>query len=293
MSGQTTPAASSSAAWTPSERELERRGVRRRQRTRRILLASGLTALVLVVLVLGVRSTPGWPRVRETFFDSFHARESFDAILHGFWINVKLFLICQPIILVAGLAIALARKARSPWLVPVRALAVLYTDVVRGVPTILLIVLFAFGFPALGLQGLPIDPLFWCGVALVVSYSAYVAEVFRSGIDSIHPSQVQSAAALGLSRGQAMRFVVVPQAVRRVVPPLLNDFVSLQKDTALVSTAGALDALFAARNYANFNFNYTPIVVVAAFFVVITIPLARWCDWLQRRWMERERAGAL
>ena len=170
---------------------------------------------------------------------------------------------------------------------------VVYTDVVRGIPTVLLIVLFAFGMPALQLQGMPSDRLFWCGVALVVSYSAYVAEVFRAGIDSIHPSQLNSAYALGLSRGQTMRFVVVPQAFKRVVPPLLNDFVSLQKDTALVSAAGVLDAVFAARNYGNFNFNYTPLVVVAAFFVVMTVPLARFCDWLQRRWLERERAGAL
>ena len=281
------------SAWTPSDRELQRRAVRSSQATWAVVIATVMTVAVFGLLLVGIVFSPGWPRVKETFFDGFHARESFGAIAHGFWINVKLFLICQPIILVAGLAIALARKARAPWLVPVRLLAALYTDVVRGVPTILLIVLFAFGMPALNLQGLPKGPLFWCAVALIVSYSAYVAEVFRAGIDSIHPSQVQSAAALGLGRGQTMRFVVVPQAVRRVVPPLLNDFVSLQKDTALVSAAGALDALFAARNYGNFNFNYTPLVVVAGFFVVITIPLARWCDWLQRRWMERERAGAL
>ncbi len=281
------------SSWSPSERELERRAVRRRRSTRSVLVATGVTVVVFGLLLVVVRSSPGWPRVHETFFDSFHAKESFAAIRKGFWINVKLFLICQPIILVLGLSIALARKARAPWLVPVRILAVVYTDVIRGVPTILLILLFAFGMPALRLQGLPNGPLFWCGVALIVSYSAYVAEVFRAGIDSIHPSQVQSASALGLGRGQAMRFVVVPQAAKRVVPPLLNDFVSLQKDTALVSAAGAFDALFAARDYGNFNFNYTPFLVVAAFFVVITIPLARVCDWMQRRWLERERAGAL
>ena len=279
--------------WSPSPRELERRAVRRRQATRSTLVASALTVAVFGLLVVGVVSSPGWPRVHETFFSGFHARESFDAILHGFWINVKLFVICEPLILVIALGIALARNARAAWLTPVRLLAALYTDVVRGIPTILLIVLFAFGMPALQLQGLPNSPLFWCGVALVVYYSAYVAEVFRSGIDSIHPSQVQSAVALGLSRPQAMRHVVVPQAVRRVIPPLLNDFVSLQKDTALVAAAGVFDSLFAARDYGNFNFNYTPLVVVAAFFVVMTVPLARWCDWLQRRWMERERAGAL
>lgn len=282
-----------SDSWSPSARELERRGVRRRLRLQQLLTASAVTLVVFAGLGYGITLTPGWPRFRETFFDGFHARESFDAVRDGFWVNVKLFVVCQPVIMVVALAIALSRSARAPWLLPVRILATLYTDVVRGIPTVLLIVLFAFGFPALRLQGLPNDRLFWCGVALVVSYSAYVAEVFRAGIDSIHPSQVSSAYALGLSRGQAMRFVVVPQAVKRVVPPLLNDFVSLQKDTALVSAAGVLDALFAARNYGNFNFNYTPLVVAAGFFIVMTVPLARYCDWLQRRWMERERAGAL
>jgi len=201
--------------------------------------------------------------------------------------------LCEPCILAIGLAIALARNARSPWLTPLRIVAVVYTDVIRGVPTILLVVLLAFGMPALKLQGVPNSALLWAGVALVVSYSAYVAEVFRAGIDTIHPSQVNSAAALGLSRAQTLRHVVVPQAVRRVVPPLLNDFVSLQKDTALVSSVGVFDAVFSARDYGNFNFNYTPLVVVAGFFVVCTVPLARLCDWLQRRWLERERAGAL
>ena len=231
--------------------------------------------------------------MHDTFFNGFHARESFDAILHGFWINVKLFLICEPVILVLAMAVALARTARSPWLLPVRLVAVGYTDVFRGIPTILLVVLLAFGMPALQLQGIPNSALFWAGVALILSYGAYVAEVFRAGIDSIHPSQISSASALGLSRAQTMRFVVVPQAVRRVIPPLLNDFVSLQKDTALVAAAGVFDAVFAARDYGNFNFNYTPLVVVAGFFVVMTVPLARLCDWLQRRWMERERAGVM
>jgi polar amino acid transport system permease protein len=258
-----------------------------------VLVTGVLTVVVFTALGLAITGSPGWPRVRELFFNGFHARESLDGIVEGFWVNVKLFMICEPLILVLGLGVALARSARSPWLVPLRAVAVIYTDLFRGIPSILLVILFAFGMPALRLQGIPNSPLFWAGVALVLSYGAYVAEVFRAGIDSIHPSQVSSAAALGLSRQQAMRYVVVPQALRRVVPPLLNDFVSLQKDTALVAAAGVFDAVFYARDYGNFNFNYTPLVVVAGFFVVMTVPLARFCDWLQRRWMERERAGAL
>jgi polar amino acid transport system permease protein len=280
-------------AWAPSERELERRRLRRRQRTRSVLIATAVTVVVFVVLGLGVTSSPGWPRVRTLFFDWGYAKDSFPSIRDGFWLNVKLFTICEVLILALGLAIALARTARSPWLAPVRVLAVVYTDVVRGIPTILLILMLGFGMPALRLQGVPNSGYFWAGVALVISYGAYVAEVFRAGIDSIHPSQVMSAQALGLSRPQTLRHVVVPQAVRRVIPPLLNDFVSLQKDTALVSVVAVFDGVFAARDFSAYKFNYTPYVVVAVFFVVITVPLARFTDWLQRRYMERERAGAL
>ncbi|WP_134768194.1 amino acid ABC transporter permease [Nocardioides sp. 1609] len=279
-------------AWIPSERELDRRDVRRRQRLFSVLVATVTTLTVFGLVGAVVLSSPGWPTVQKTFFDWHHAKESFPSVRDGFWINVKLFLICEPIILVLALAVALARSARSAWLVPVRLVAAFYTDVFRGIPTILLVVLLAFGMPALGLQGVPNSALFWAGVALVLSYGAYVAEVFRSGIDSIHPSQVASAEALALSRSQTLRFVVVPQAVRRVLPPLLNDFVSLQKDTALVAAAGIFDAVFAARDYGNYNFNYTPLVVVACFFIVMTVPLARFTDWLQRRYAERERAGA-
>lgn len=279
--------------WQPSGRELERRRLRRRLRLRSTATATLAVLVVFTVLGLVVTGSPGWPRVRELFFDWEQAKASFPSILEGFWLNVKLFLVAEVAILALGLAVALARTARSPWLAPVRVTAVLYTDLFRGVPTILLILLLGFGMPALQLQGIPNSPFFWAGVALVLSYGAYVAEVFRAGIESIHPSQVASADALGLSRTQAMRHVVVPQAVRRVVPPLLNDFVSLQKDTALVSVVAVFDAVFAARDYAAYNFNYTPFVVVAAFFVAMTVPLARFTDWVQRRWMERERAGVL
>jgi polar amino acid transport system permease protein len=280
-------------SWAPSDREVERRRVRRRQRVRSTLIASAMMVVVFGLLAVGLTASPGWPTVTQTFFSWEDARASFPDILDGFWLNVKMFLIAEPLILLLALAVALARQARSPWLVPVRFVAVVYTDVFRGIPTILLVVLFAFGMPALGLQGVPLDPFFWALVALVLSYGAYVAEVFRAGIESIHPSQVASAQALGLSRAQAMRHVVVPQAVRRVVPPLLNDFVSLQKDTALVSSVAIFDAMFAARDYANYNFNYTPLVVVACFFVAMTVPLARFTDWLQDRYAGRERAGAV
>ncbi|MEI5673552.1 MULTISPECIES: amino acid ABC transporter permease [unclassified Nocardioides] len=281
------------STWQPSARELERRQVRRSLRRRSVLIATAVTVAVFAAVAVGLTSSPGWATVRSTFFDAGVARETFPAILDGLWINIKLFLICEVFILVLGLAVALARTARSPWLTPARVLAVLYVDLFRGVPTVLLVLLLGFGVPALELQGLTNDRYVWAGVALVLSYGAYVAEVFRSGIESIHPSQLNSASALGLSRAQSMRFVVVPQAVRRVAPPLLNDFISLQKDTALVSIVGVFDAVFAARDSTGYLFNYTPYVVVAAMFIAMTIPLARVTDWLGRRALARERAGAL
>ncbi len=262
-------------------------------RRRSTLLATAAVVVVFGLLAAGVVSSPGWDRFTETFFAWEHAKASFPAILDGFWLNVRLFLICEVLILVVGLAVALARGSRSPLLAPVRLLAVVYVDLFRGVPTLLLVLMLGFGMPALQLQGMPNSGFFWAGVALVLSYGAYVAEVFRAGIDSIHPSQVNSASALALSRGQTLRFVVVPQAVRRVGPPLLNDFVSLQKDTSLVSAVAVFDAVFAARDYTAYNFNYTPYVVVSLFFVALTIPMARATDWLGRRALERERAGAL
>lgn len=256
------------------------------------MIATAAVAVVLGALYLGVTTSPGWPRVRDLFFNGEHARAVMPDVWHAFWhYNVRMFLIAEPLILILGLLVALARQSRSPWLTPIRVVAVVYTDLFRGIPTILLVLMLGFGMPGLGLQGVPTGLFFWAMMALVISYGAYVAEVFRSGIESIHPSQLSSAEALGLSRAQTMRHVVVPQAVRRVLPPLLNDFVSLQKDTALVSTVAVFDAVFVARDYGNYNFNWTPYVVVACYFIVLTIPLARFTDWLGRRMAARERAG--
>ena len=254
-------------------------------------IAAVATIVLLGLLVLGAVSSPGWETVQKTFFSWRHAKAAFPAIAEGFWLNVKLFLVAEPIILVVGALIAVARSTTSPALFPLRALAVFYTDLFRGLPTLLVVFLICFGVPALRLQGVTTD-FFWLAlVALVLSYGAYVAEVFRAGIESIHPSQLASARSLGLSQAKTLRFVVLPQAVRRVVPPLLNDFVSLQKDTALVASVGLFDALFSARDYANFNFNYTPYLVAAVFFVALTIPMARFTDWLGRRVARRERGA--
>ena len=279
--------------WSPSQHELDRRAVRRRLRTRSILIATVTTVVVFALIGLGVTSSPGWATVKATFFHWPDARAALPDIWDAIWLNIKMFLIAEVFILVFGMLIAVARVSRSPWLMPVRITAIVYTDVVRGIPTILLVFLLGFGVPSLQLQGLSNSPFVWATVALIVSYSAYVAEVFRSGIESVHPSQWASAHSLGLTRGQTLRHVVVPQAVRRVIPPLLNDFVSLQKDTALASGVGVFEAVFVARDYANYNFNYTPYVVVACFFIAMTVPLARLCDWLTARMRRRELAGVL
>lgn len=268
------------------------RQARVRQRARRNALV-GMASLVGFVLVasLLVSRSPGWPAVQETFFNGAEFEATFPGLLEAFWLNVRIFLIAEPLILLLGLVVALARTLQAPIFLPVRVLATIYVDVFRGVPTILVIFLLGFGMPALRLQGLPKEAVFWGTMALVLSYGAYVAEVFRAGIDSVHPSQRMAARSLGLSTFQANRHVVLPQAVRNVVPPLMNDFISLQKDTALVAVLGPIEVLRQAQIDASFNFNYTPYVGAALIFIALTIPMTRFADWLQARTSRRRRAG--
>ena len=277
--------------WVKSERQLERE--RRRGRAGRRAAAVAVASTIVFLGVVGgvLVSSPGWPRVRETFFSWHQFQLAFPDVLAGFWLNVKIFLIAEPVILVLGLLVALARGLRAPAAFPLRAVAVGYTDVFRGVPTILLVYLVGFGLPALNLRGMPADPVVLGGFALVLSYGAYVAEVFRAGIDSVHPSQRAAARSLGLSQAQSLRFVVLPQAVRRVVPPLLNDFASLQKDTALVAVLGPLEALRQAQIHSATTFNYTPFLAAALLFIALTVPLARFTDHLAVRAARRRAPG--
>ena len=204
---------------------------------------------------------------------------------------MKIFLIAEVFILVFALAIAVLRGLPGPVFFPIRALAVVYVDLFRGVPTILVIYILGFGIPALALPGVPIDPLFWGVVSLVLVYSAYVSEVYRAGIESVHPSQAAAARSLGLTHGQALRFVVIPQAVRRVIPPLLNDFIGLQKDTALVGLLGVVEAFRQSQIEVAASFNYTPYIATAIIFIALTIPMARFTDWLVSRDKRRQQAG--
>lgn len=255
----------------------------------------GALSLVITVAVVSfiVVRTPGWSAVQETFFNPEAFSDSFPELLKAFWLNIRIFLIAEPLILILGLSVALLRRLRSPLLLPLRVVATVYVDIFRGVPTLLVILLLGFGVPALQLQGAPDDVLVWGVVALVLSYGAYVAEVFRAGIDSVHPSQRMAARSLGLSSWQTNRFVVLPQAVRNVTPPLLNDFISLQKDTALVSVLGPIEVLRQAQIDASFTFNYTPYVAAACLFIALTIPMTRFTDWLQDRQRRRRSSGVM
>jgi len=213
-------------------------------------------------------------------------------VLAGFWLNVTIFLVAEVCVLVLGLAVALVRSVRTPALFPIRVLAVAYVDVFRGVPLLLVVFLVGFGVPALQLPVISHQPLAVYGVtALVLSYSAYVSEVYRAGLNSVHRSQVAAARSLGLSQWTAMRYVILPQAVRNIIPPLLNDFISLQKDTALVGVLGAIEANNAAQIYGSTVFNYSSFTVAAILFLLLTIPLARFTDHLIDRDRRRRLAG--
>ncbi|MBM9465199.1 amino acid ABC transporter permease [Aeromicrobium sp. YIM 150415] len=271
-----------------SARQLERNAYRTRQSRRRATIAAVSTIVVLGLLALVVVNAPGWERVRVTYFDWGHAKESFPKILDAFWLNIRLFLTIELLVLAVALLVAVIRIIPSPALMPLKIIAALYTDIFRGIPTLLIVLLVGFGVPALNLNGMPTS-LFWLGViALTLSYGAYVAEVLRAGLLSIHPTQWASGRALGMSYRQTLRHIVLPQAVRRVSPPLINDFVSLQKDTALLSTIGLVEALRAAQVYSASTFNFTSLCVAAVFFIVVTIPLARFTDWLTIRSLRRE-----
>lgn len=266
--------------------------VRRAARRNALVGMASLLGFTAVVIFLVTRTT-GWPIVQETFFNGQQFVESFPGLIDAFMLNVTIFLIAEPLILVFSLGIALVRTLRSPIFLPLRVIATIYVDVFRGVPTILVIFLLGFGVPALQLQGVPSDPVFWGTAALVLSYSAYVAEVFRAGIGSVHPSQRMAARSLGLTVGQTNRHVVLPQAIRNVVPPLLNDFISLQKDTALVAVLGPIEVLRQAQIDASSTFNYTPYVAAALIFIALTIPMTRFADWVQARMARRQRAGGV
>ena len=263
----------------------------RTEGARGVAIAVVSTVVFFGLIVVAVLNSSGWPLIKEAFFDGEIFAEAFPKILEKFWRNVFIFVVAEIFVLIVAMIVAVVRSLRGPVFFPLRALAAAYTDLFRAIPTILVIFLLGFGAPALQIKGVPNSDVFWAIVALVLVYSAYVAEVYRAGIESVHPSQVASARALGLSRRKTLRFVVLPQAVRRVIPPLLNDFIGLQKDSALVVVLGYQEGLRTAQIIQSENFDFTPYVALALVYIVITIPQSRFVDWLVERDRKRRQAA--
>jgi polar amino acid transport system permease protein len=258
---------------------------------RNVWIAVGSTVLFFGILALIVVRSPGWPEIKQQFFNGQEFKESFPLILRKFVRNIFIFCVAEVLVLSLALLLAVLRSLPGPVFTPLRILSAAYTDLFRGVPTILVILLLGYGAPALNLQGVPESDYFWAIIALTLVYSAYVAEVYRAGIQSVHPSQVASARSLGLTRWQSMRYVVLPQAIRRVIPPLLNDFIGLQKDSALVYVLGLVESLSQATIIQQGDFNFTPLVALSVIYIAITIPQARFVDRLIARDQRRRQAG--
>ncbi len=260
---------------------------------------STLTAIVSTLAFAGVAwlllvRTPGWSRVQASFFDWDTAVAAFPRVLDGLWLNLRVLFFASISVLVVALLLALATTLRNPVLTPIRLLAKGYIDLFRGTPLIITLYLVGFGIPGLRIEGLGrIAPEILGTIALTLTYSAYVAEVFRAGIESIHPSQRLAARSLGLSYSQSVRLVVLPQAVRKVVPPLMNDFVALQKDVGLISVLGAVDAVRGAQIEVAHFANFTPYILAGLFFVLMAIPTVRLTDWLSARMAKREQMGTV
>ncbi|MEM6310664.1 MAG: amino acid ABC transporter permease [Pseudomonadota bacterium] len=260
-----------------------------KQRRRSILIASASTAFVVLAIVILVPMAPGWEKVQKSFFNGEVLAKSFPKLLDAFLINVMIFAWSAPAIAVLGLLIALARDARSPALFPLRIFGAAFTDIFRGVPVILTVYLIGFGIPGLGLPRPWNSPYIWGSLALILTYSAYVAEIFRSGIDSVHKSQRSAALSLGLSERQVMRDVVLPQAVRNVVPSQMNMLIALQKDVSLLSFIGPVEIFRQAGVFKSLLANFTPYVGAALIFLAVTIPATRYADYLMAKQM-RDRS---
>ena len=276
-----------------ADRRAEREAARQARARRGQAIAAISTLVVLGGITAVIVSSPGWDAVRDTFFDRQEFRDSFPDIFRAFWLDIRVFCVVEVVVLILGLVVALVRTVRVPALFPLRLLAVVYADVFRGIPTILLVYLVGFGTPALvntegsNLSWLPTEPVVLGGIALTLSYGAYVSEVYRAGLNSVHRGQRDAALAIGLTESQALRFVILPQAVRRVGPPLLNDFIALQKDVALIAIIGVTGEAFrVAQIQAAGDFNYTPLIGAALLYLAVTIPLARLLD----RWGGFEKA---
>ncbi len=284
----------SRTAWQPSSIELGRRAVRRSQGIRSILIGVLSTLAFAVIVYLTVVNTPGWANVQKAFFDPTTFVESIPRVWDGFMLNLRVLVYSVVTVSIVGLLLATLRTLRGAVFFPLRALATVYTDIFRGTPLIIVLYLVGFGIPGLqGRDGVIIPPEILGTIAITLTYSAYVSEVLRAGIESVHPSQRLAARSLGLSHAQSMRVVIIPQALRRVTPALMNDFVSLQKDVGLISILGAVDAVRGAQLQVAQTYNFTPYVLAGVLFVLLAIPTIRFTDWYTARLRAREQAGSI
>jgi len=260
-----------------------------KQRRRSVVIAASSTLVVVVALITLVPLTPGWEKVQRSFFNGAVLADTFPKLIDAFLINIMIFAWSAPAIAILGLLIALARDAKSPALFPLRVFGAAFTDVFRGVPVILTVYLIGFGIPGLGLPRPWNSPYIWGSLALILTYSAYVAEIFRSGIDSVHHSQRAAALSLGLSERQTMRDVILPQAIRNVVPSQMNMLIALQKDVSLLSFIGPVEIFRQAGVFKSLLANFTPYVGAAIIFLIVTIPATRYADYLMARQMRERR----
>ena len=273
-----------------SEVELSRRAYRKKQQLQSVVTSLISTIVFVAIIVIGLKMSPGWPRVKETFFSAEYFVSSFPEILKGLWLNVKVLAVALIGVAIFATLIALVRTSNNPVLFPLRALAALYTTIMRGIPMIVVLYLIGFGIPGLGNFG-RIDPSILGTVAVIMGYSAYVAEVLRAGFNDVHPSQRASARSLGLTAGQTTRMIVIPQALRKVAPALMNDFISMQKDVGLISVLGAVDAVRAAQIEVASTYNFTPYVVASLLFILMSVPFILLNDWYSARLRKRELSG--
>lgn len=275
---------------TVSAIELDRRAYRRARGRRSIFVSLASTLVFAAVIAFVLMSSPGWSRVQESFFNLDVAIKSFPRIIEGLWLNIQVLFFAGVGVAILGTLLAVARTLKGAVFTPIRLLAAGYTDLFRGIPVLLVLYLVGFGVPGLELTG-RVPAQVWGTIALILCYSAYVAEVLRAGIDAVHPSQRLAARSLGLSHGKTLRLVVLPQAVRKVTPALMNDFVSMQKDVGLISVLGAVDAVRAAQIGVATYYNFTPYVVAGLLFVLLSLPFIRLTDWVTARAQQREQIG--
>ena len=278
------------AEFPVSEVERQRRRYRRTRTTRSLLISAISTLIIAALIVVILASSPGWKTTQQTFFNWEYAKSSFPAVLSGMWLNIRMLLVAATGVAVFATLLAAARTLGGPVFFPIRFLAAAYTDIFRGVPFIVVLYIIGFGIPALN-PSRRIDVTLLGTIALVITYTSYVSEVLRAGLESIHPSQRYAARSLGLTHGQTMRHIIVPQAVRKVTPALMNDFISMQKDVGLISVLGATDAIRAAQVQQATTYNFTSYVVAGLIFIVLSFPFIRLSDWYTARLRKREQMG--